>query len=119
MANPSSAHVDPVHADSVVGPTVGGRLATTSSNQYFDLSSLIGHYVRVRIQSESAFLCMCATSGATPETSVTVDTLATTDNVAELYTEGEVDQFVVTKDKPYLVFKRGGSTNGVLFVRPA
>lgn len=119
MATPSTAHVETVHANSVVGPTVGGRLATTSSNQYFDLSSLIGRYVRVRMQTESAYLCMCATSGATPETSVTVDTLATTDNVAELYAEGEVDQWVVTADKPYLVFKRGGSTNGVLFVRPA
>lgn len=119
MASPSSAHVDPVHADSAVGPTIGGRLGTTASNQYFDLTAFIGHYVRVRMESQSAFLCMCATSGATPETSVTLDTLASTDNVAELYAEGEVDQWVVTKDKPYLIFKRGASTNGTIFVRPA
>lgn len=119
MATPSTAHVEAVHANSAVGPTIGGRLASTSSWAHFDLRAFIGRYVRVRVESESAYLCMCATSSATPEKSTTVAVTADTDDVAELFSAGEVDQWVVTADKPYLVFQRGASSNGVVFVRPA
>lgn len=118
MATPSTAHVETVHANSPVGPTIGSRLASTSSWDTFDLRGLIGRFVRVRMESQSAYLCLCASTSATPETSTTTDKTADVDNVAELYSEGEVDQFAVTADKPYLRFLRGASTNGVVFVRP-
>lgn len=119
MASPSTAHVELVHANSPVGPTIGSRLASTSSWDSFDLRAYIGRFVRVRMESQSAYLCMCASTSATPETSTTAADTADTDNVAELFFEGEVDQWVVTADKPYLLFLRGASTNGTVFVRPA
>ncbi len=115
----SSQTVAAEHERSVMGPHTGGNIATTSSWVYVDCTAYAGQYIRFRTITESAYAVMVATATTTPAVIGTAGSIMDEDNTAELYAEGEVDQWVVDKEFPILALKRGASTNGVVFVRPA
>lgn len=104
---------------SVMGPHTGGNISTTSSWVYVDCTNYAGQYIRFRTISQKAYVVMVATASVTPATVGTAGSIMDEDNTAELFSEGEVHEWVVDKDFPILAVKRGESTNGTVFVRPA
>lgn len=107
------------HERSVMGPHTGGNIATTSSWVYVDCTAYAGQYIRFRTISQKAYAVMVATGTTTPASIGTTGSIMDEDNTAELFAEGEVHEWVVDKDFPYMALKRGESTNGTVFVRPA
>lgn len=111
----STSYVDPAHERAPVGPHTGGRFTTASSWAYIDLSAYARSFVRVRVMTNDAYLCMVASSSVTPATATT--TIANEDNQAEPYSAGEVDRWVIDPNFPVLAYKRNAGTDGEIFVR--